>query len=283
MRPHHWVKNLLVFAPLLFSHSLLEMSLVIPSVLAFIVFCAAASSIYLLNDAADVHSDRRHPEKRHRPIAAGELRIGEAWTAAAALLGFAAIVSVVTLPWLFGLSVLAYVLVNAAYTFWLKRKVMIDIVTLAGMYTLRMIAGGAATGIVLSEWLLALSMFLFLSLAFLKRHAELMRLREEGTSRTDNRGYQVVDIELIESMGTTCGLLAVLVLALYINSDKVKSMYSHPQMLWLICPLLLFLLGRVWIWARRGAIHEDPLVFTLRDKTSWIVAALTILVAVASL
>jgi hypothetical protein len=110
-----------------------------------------------------------------------------------------------------------------------------------------------------------------------------MRLREEGTLRTDNRGYRTVDIELIQSMGTTCGLLAVLVLALYINSDKVKSMYSHPQVLWLICPLMLFMVGRIWIWARRGAIHEDPLVFTLKDTTSWVVAGLVVLVAVASL
>ena len=283
MRPHHWVKNLLVFAPLVFSHSVSDPRLLLLSVLAFVVFCAAASVIYLLNDAADVESDRRHPEKRFRPIAAGELRTSEAMWGAGGLLVFSAGVSLATLPWMFSLSVLVYLVVNAAYTFWLKRKVMIDIVVLAGMYTLRMIAGAAATGIMLSEWLLALSTFLFLSLAFLKRHSELRRLRDEGTTRTDNRGYQVVDIELIQTMGSTCGLLAVLVLALYINSAQVKAMYSRPNLLWLICLLLLFAVGRIWIWARRGAIHEDPLVFTLKDKTSWIVAGLAILVAVASL
>ncbi len=226
MRPHHWVKNLLVFAPLVFSHSVSDPRLLLLSVLAFVVFCAAASVIYLLNDAADVESDRRHPEKRFRPIAAGELRTSEAMWGAGGLLVFSAGVSLATLPWMFSLSVLVYLVVNAAYTFWLKRKVMIDIVVLAGMYTLRMIAGAAATGIMLSEWLLALSTFLFLSLAFLKRHSELRRLRDEGTTRTDNRGYQVVDIELIQTMGSTCGLLAVLVLALYINSASQGDVFA---------------------------------------------------------
>ncbi len=282
MRPHQWVKNLLVFAPVVFGHKIFDPRMLLLSVLAFVVFSAVASVIYLLNDAADVESDRRHPVKRFRPIAAGELSVSEAISAAVVLLAVAATLSLVTLPWLFSLSILVYLVANVAYTSWLKRKVMIDIVVLAGMYTLRMIAGGAATGIVLSEWLLALSMFMFLSLAFLKRNSELCRLRDEGTARTDNRGYQVVDIELIQSMGTTCGLLAVLVLALYINSSQVKAMYSRPNVLWLICPLLLFLVGRIWIWARRGGIQEDPLVFALKDRTIWIVVVLVIMVGFAS-
>src|SRR5262249_38671209 len=157
--------------------------------------------------------------------------------------------------------VLAYVVANAAYSLGLKRKVMVDVVVLAGFYTLRIIAGGAATGIAPSEWLLALSMFLFLSLALLKRCSELNHLRDAGASRVSNRGYQVVDLELLQSMGLTCGCLAVLVLALYINSQQMGRLYSHPWALWLVCPLLLYWVGRTWIWARRGAIHEDPVLF----------------------
>jgi 4-hydroxybenzoate polyprenyltransferase len=283
MRPHHWVKNLLIFTPVMFHHSFFDVRLWSLSGLAFVLFCLATSAVYLLNDLLDVESDRRHPVKRNRPFANGKLRVEHGLVTAGLLLTTAFGISLAALPAEFTLSLLAYIVLNALYSTWLKRKVMIDILVLASFYCLRIIAGGAATGIVPSEWLLALSMFLFLSLAFLKRHGELIRLREEGLARTDNRGYRVHDLEMLETMGATSGYLAVLVLALYINSNQVIGLYSHPRVLWLVCPLLLYWVSRAWIWARRGAIAEDPLMFALKDRVSWTVLVLVVLLAVLSL
>jgi 4-hydroxybenzoate polyprenyltransferase len=283
MRPHHWVKNLLVFAPVIFNHSVFNSRLMGLSTLAFGLFCATTSAIYLINDVLDRESDRRHPVKRFRPIASGDLRVEQALAASGMLLAIAIGVSAAFLPRGFLLAILTYAGMNACYSLWLKQKVMIDILVLAGFYTLRIIAGGAATDIVPSEWLLAVSLFLFLSLAFLKRYNELLRLREEGALRTDNRGYRVVDLDVLQTMGSSCGYLAVLVLALYINSDQVVGLYSHPQFVWLVCPLLLYWVSRTWIWAHRGAIKEDPVMFALRDRTSWIVVLLVVLLGILAL
>lgn len=283
MRPHHWVKNLLVFAPVIFNHSVLNPRLMGLSSLAFGLFCATTSAIYLINDVLDRESDRRHPVKRFRPIASGDLGVEQALAAAGILLAIAVSAAAAFLPWGFLLALLTYAGMNACYSLWLKQKVMVDILVLAGFYTLRIIAGGAATGIVPSEWLLAVSLFLFLSLAFLKRYNELLRLREEGALRTDNRGYRVVDLDVLQTMGSSCGYLAVLVLALYINSDQVVGLYSHPQFVWLVCPLLLYWVSRTWIWAHRGAIKEDPVMFALRDRTSWIVVLLVVLLGILAL
>ncbi len=283
MRPHHWVKNLLIFTPVVFHHSFFDARLWTLSGWAFGLFCLATSAVYLLNDLLDVESDRRHPVKRHRPFAAGKLRFEHGLVAAALLLTASFGGALALLPGEFTLALLAYVGLNALYSTWLKRKVMVDILVLASFYSLRILAGGAATGIVPSEWLLALSMFLFLSLAFLKRHGELLRLRDAGYVNTDNRGYRVQDLEMLEMMGANSGYLAVLVLALYVNSSQVVGLYSHPRVLWLVCPLLLYWLSRAWIWARRGALAEDPLMFALRDRVSWIVLMLVVVLAVFSL
>jgi len=273
MRPYQWAKNFLVFAPPLFGHRLREPEMLVQSSLAFGLFCLMASGIYILNDLADIELDRLHPHKRHRPLAAGDFPIAVGVAASAGLLLGALLLAVWLLPKWFAFALLVYLAANVAYTFWLKRKVMIDIVLLAGLYTLRIIAGGAATGIMPSKWLLALSMFLFLSLALIKRFIELARLNQEGLLETDGRGYHVEDQEVLQMMGLSCGCMGVLVLALYINSNQVTQLYSRPEILWAVCPLLLYWIGRTWIWARRGAIQEDPLMFTLRDRTSWIVLA----------
>ncbi len=283
MRPHQWVKNLLVFAPAVFHHAVFDVRLVGLSTLAFVLFCTTTSAIYILNDVLDLESDRRHPVKRFRPFAAGEIRVQTGYTAAALFLVGAGLSALVFLNWEFFAVLLTYVVVNFAYSLRLKQKVMIDVIILAGFYTLRIIAGGAATQLVPSEWLLALAMFLFLSLAFVKRFDELARLRDEGRLQTDRRGYQVVDLELLQTMGLSCGMMAVLVLALYINSDQVLTIYTHPRVLWLACPLLLFWIGRIWIWARRGAIQEDPLLFAIKDRASWAVLVLMAIVGMVSI
>ncbi len=283
LRPHHWLKNVLLFTPIVFHHSFSDTELWMRSGLAFVLFCLATSAVYLLNDLYDVESDRKHPVKRNRPFAAGQLSVHHGLLLAGGLVAAALGVGLLTLPVAFSLSLVTYFALNGLYTTWLKRKVMIDIVVLASFYSLRIIAGGAATGITPSEWLLALSMFLFLSLAFLKRHSELVRLRSEGLERTDSRGYQIGDIALLESMGATSGYLAVLVLALYINSSQVVGLYSYPRTLWLICPLLLYWVSRIWIWGRRGSIAEDPLMFALKDRTSWAVLVMIVILAIASL
>ncbi len=283
MRPHHWVKNLLVFAPVIFHHSFSDPLPWLLSTLAFLLFCSACSGVYLLNDLLDLPSDRRHPVKFRRPFASGALRVRTGLLVSSLLLLGSGAIAVAALPIEFAGVLGAYVGLNVLYTTWLKRKVMIDILVLAGFYCLRMIAGGAATGIVLSEWLIALSMFLFLSLAFLKRHGELVRLRDEGQARTDNRGYKVQDLEIIETLGATSGYMAVLVLALYINGDDVVALYSRPRMLWLVCLILLYWISRVWIWARRGVLAEDPLMFALRDRVSWVALALMIFLAAIAL
>ncbi len=283
MRPHQWVKNLLISAPLLFRHAFSDTVLLGLSVGAFVLFCATASAIYLINDLRDMRSDRAHPVKRTRPLASGALNPRVALSAALVLLLASECLSALLLPWGFTLALSAYILMNACYTLWLKRKVMIDIIVLAGFYTLRIVAGGAATGIVPSEWLLALSLFLFLSLAFLKRYGELARLSQSGELRTDNRGYMVGDLELLQTMGLTCGYLSVLVLALYISSSQVEQLYRHPRMLWLACPLLLYWISRAWIWARRSAIREDPLMFAIKDRVSWGVLLLVAAIGIVAL
>jgi 4-hydroxybenzoate polyprenyltransferase len=283
MRPHHWVKNLLIFTPVVFNHAFFNGRLWTLSALAFGLFCLATSAVYLLNDLLDVESDRRHPVKRHRPYAAGTFGFDQGLMTAGSLLVVSFGGALALLPFEFTLALAAYIGLNAMYSMWLKRKVMIDILVLAGFYCLRILAGGAATGIVPSEWLLALSMFLFLSLAFLKRHGELLRLRDSGYLSTDNRGYRVQDLDMLETMGANSGYLAVLVLALYINSNQVVGLYSHPRVMWLICPLLLYWVSRAWIWARRGALAEDPLMFALKDRVSWVVLVLVVVLAVFSL
>jgi 4-hydroxybenzoate polyprenyltransferase len=283
IRPHHWVKNLLVFAPVIFHHSFSDALPWLQSGLAFLLFCLVCSGVYVLNDLLDMPSDRRHPVKFRRPFAAGTLRVRTGLITSAGLLLVAGVLAVALLPLEFAGVLATYVGLNVLYTTWLKRKVMIDILVLASFYSLRMVAGGAATGIVLSEWLIAMSMFLFLSLAFLKRHGELIRLREEGLARTDNRGYQVQDLEMIETLGATSGYMAVLVLALYINGDFVVGLYSHPRVLWLVCLVLLYWISRVWIWARRGVLAEDPLMFALKDRVSWVALALMVFLAAIAL
>jgi 4-hydroxybenzoate polyprenyltransferase len=274
LRPRQWVKNLLIFVPLVLAHRLGDTSAIIATVWAVLAFSACASCVYLLNDMLDLEADRAHPQKRFRPLAAGELPLSWARLLIPILITIACAISWVLLPPLF-LAVLAcYLVANVLYSTWLKRKPMIDVLVLANMYTLRLLAGGVATGTPVSEWLLAFSTFFFLSLAFTKRYSELIRLATEDQSKAKGRGYAVSDLSLIETMGPCSGYMSVLVLALYINSDAVKNLYLNSNLLWILCALLLYWISRLWFWAKRGELIEDPIVFATTDRTSLIVAAI---------
>jgi 4-hydroxybenzoate polyprenyltransferase/phosphoserine phosphatase len=239
LRPQQWIKNILVFVPLVTSHNLFHFSLALSAVIAFVCFCLCASAVYVLNDLSDVSTDRRHPTKRNRPFASGALPLGMGLPLAGGLLAFAFALSALALPVGFSIALAIYFAITCIYSFFAKRIVMLDVLMLAGLYTIRVLAGGAATGIGVSEWLMAFSMFLFVSLAFAKRYAELNRLLNSSEGAKNGRGYWVSDIGLIESMGPASGHIAVLVLALYVNGEQMKTLYRNPWPLWLLCPVLM--------------------------------------------
>jgi 4-hydroxybenzoate polyprenyltransferase len=268
LRPHQWVKNFLVFIPLVTSHKVISFPLAKAAAIAFMCFCFCASAVYVLNDLADIGADRRHPTKRKRPFASGGLPVSWGLPLASGLLILGFALSGLTLPVGFTVALAVYFVTTGAYSFLAKRFAMLDVLILAGLYTIRVFAGGIATAIVISEWLAAFSMFLFVSLAFAKRYAELERLLRENEPQSSGRGYRITDMALIESMGSASGYIAVLVLALYVNSEQMKTLYSNQWPLLLICPVLMYWISRVWIKAKRGELTEDPIVFALRDRIS---------------
>jgi 4-hydroxybenzoate polyprenyltransferase len=268
-RPHQWAKNLLIFLPLLAAHSYTEWTNIAATVLAFIVFSLAASAVYLLNDLIDVAADRQHHRKRNRPIASGRLGLAQAWLAWPLLLAAAFALSALGLHWTFQLVLAAYVFQTLVYSLRLKQTPMVDVLLLACLYTLRIIAGAAAIRVPLSFWMLSFSMFFFLSLAFIKRFNELHTARaNQSSAKLRGRGYAPGDIELVSMMGIVSGYLSVLVLAFYIQDARTAQLYRHPEVIWLVCPLLLFWISRAWMIANRGWMHDDPIVFALKDRVS---------------
>lgn len=273
MRPHQWMKNLLVFVPLLAAQQYGNWHDILLALLAFFVFGLTASSVYLLNDLVDVADDRHHPRKKHRPFASGSLSLLHGWLAWPGFLVVAFALASFLLPLSFVAALSIYFVSTLAYSFNLKKRAMIDVLTLAGLYTLRIIAGAAAVSVPLSFWLLTFSMFIFLSLAFIKRFSELKIARDKGREgNLRGRGYAHDDLEVVSSMGTSSGYLAVLVLALYIQDSHTATLYRTPQFIWLACPLLLYWISRAWLIAHRGQMHDDPIVFALKDAKSWVVA-----------
>ncbi len=277
MRPHQWLKNLLVFIPLMAAHQYIYVSSIMQALLAFFIFSLTASSIYLLNDLVDVSDDRQHARKRTRPFACGDLGLLYGWVAWPALLILAFMLAG---PLLFlSNSFIAimgiYFVLTVAYSLRLKQVPIVDVLTLAILYTLRVIAGAAAIAVPLSFWLLLFSMFIFLSLAFIKRYSELRAARDAGKAGLiRGRGYDPQDLEIVSSLGGSSGYAAVLVLALYIQDTQTVKLYATPTIMWLACPLLLFWISRAWLIAHRGRMHDDPIVFALKDRLSWIIVAL---------
>jgi 4-hydroxybenzoate polyprenyltransferase len=274
LRVHQWVKNTLVVLPLVMGHRFDEPALLGLVALAFVALSFAASSVYLGNDLMDLAVDRAHPSKRRRPFAAGELSIPAGLAAAPLLMLAAFAISLAWLPASFTATLAVYLALNVVYTFRLKSVAVADVIFLAGLYSLRVLAGGFATGIEVSPWLIAFSLFFFLNLAFLKRYTDLRGMPEGRDGPSPGRDYAREDAPLVLSLGPASGYMATLVLALYMQSEKVTILYRQPDLLWLLVPLLVFWLSRVWMLAHRGEMTDDPVVFTTRDPVSWAVLAL---------
>lgn len=275
-RIHQYSKNALIFLPLLTAQKF-NGTAIFEAVVAAIAFSLCASSVYIVNDCADLAADREHPVKRNRPLASGLISPIHGLVAAAVLLG-CSLVAASTVSTQFAAALVGYLALTTAYTFWLKRKLLVDIVVLAMLYTTRVICGAIAIGVSVSEWLLAFSMLLFTSLALVKRYTELAMREEAGKGSPANRNYRVNDLAVIEALAAASGINAVTVFSLYISSDTVRRLYSHPQLLWLICPLLIYWIGRVLILAHRREMHDDPIVFAITDKVS--IGAVAVAVAI---
>ena len=273
LRLRHWSKNLLLFVAAVGAHRLLSPSTMAASTLAFLIFGLLASAAYLVNDVLDLAHDRRHPQKRTRPLAAGEIEIFPAFCAALALLAAAASLSLF-LPPLFALAAAAYFVATAAYSLKLKRLLLVDVLTLSLLFTVRILAGGAATEIDLSFWLLCFAVFIFLSLALLKRYAELLRMRGAA-----GRAYRHEDAPIVATLGCAAGMIGVFVLALFIDSEVVRARYAHPQVLWLAVPAMMFWISRIWVLGARGDVGDDPLLFAFRDRVSLAIGALLLVAA----
>ncbi|SAK74581.1 Decaprenyl-phosphate phosphoribosyltransferase [Caballeronia pedi] len=274
LRLHQWLKNLLIFVPLLAGHKLDSPALVGLAVLAFFAFGLCASSVYLLNDLLDLEDDRHHPVKRKRPLAAGTMPLLWGVALCPVLLAAAFGIALAFLPWRFNAVLLGYYALTLAYSLVLKRRVMVDVVTLAALYTTRIIAGAAAISVRPTFWLLAFSMFFFLSLALVKRYTELHATLSAGREKTRGRGYLASDLSVVSSLGTSSGYISVLVLALYIQDQHTAALYRHPQYIWIACPVMLYWISRTWVIAHRGKMNDDPIVFAARDRMSLLVVAL---------
>ncbi len=266
IRPHQWMKNALVFLPMLAAHQL-DGSSFYASLLAFIAFSLVASSVYVLNDLLDLDADRAHPRKRQRPFASGSIPIASGTWMAAGLLAIGALIALFLGPVFFGVM-LAYYVLTTLYSLYLKRRIVVDICVLAGLYTARIVAGGAATGVSLSVWLLAFSIFFFLSLAAVKRQAELVDNVKQGNLKASGRGYHVDDLPIISMISISAGYVAVLVMALYVNSADVVKLYANPEALWGVCAILLYWITRTVLLTHRGEMHDDPVIYAAKDRLS---------------
>ncbi len=281
IRIHQWLKNTLLFVPAILAYQYFHISVVVDALFAFVAFGMCASAVYLMNDLVDIEVDRKHATKRNRPIASGLLPVPHAVAGVAVLLSGSAIVALY-LPPLFALVLGTYFATTCAYSFLLKRLLLIDVLTLAGLFTIRVVAGAAAVGGDVSTWLLAFCMFFFLSLALVKRFVELdMSDMNVGREKT-GRGYQQADLETLSQGGMASGFAAVVVLALFIDSPEIATNYARPDMIWLVCPLVLYLIFRIWILARRQEMNDDPVVFLMTDWRSQIMIAAGAVVMIAS-
>jgi 4-hydroxybenzoate polyprenyltransferase len=269
LRLQQWSKNILVFVPVVMSHQFLDAQPMLNALLAFLCFGLVASSIYLMNDVMDLHQDRKHPTKRRRPFASGAIPVSHGLLLFPILLGIALFLAS-QLPPMFAVTMAVYFALNLGYTFYLKRKLLVDVLALSGCYTLRILAGNAAGPIEISNWLLAFSMFLFLSLALVKRYVELDTVGTEqpDEKRVMGRGYRKGDLDMLSQLGVASGFAAVIVLALFVEGAGKSGLYKHRELIWLVCPIVLYIIGRIWVLAKRRELPDDPIYFIITDWRS---------------
>lgn len=281
LRVHQYAKNFLIFIPMILGHEFMNLMSLNNCIAAFASFSLLASCVYIINDKVDIESDREHRTKKNRPIASGAISDRQTW----ALLAVCFIVSIVIalfLPRDFQLVLVAYFILTLLYSFYLKEKLLIDVILLSSLYTVRLIAGVMVVGSGISEWLLLFSLFIFTSLAFLKRYTELYFAKKENINMLKGRSYHVEHISVIQMFGVASGLISVLVFALYLNSDKAFLLYHTPILLYLICPLLTYWICRIWLLASEGLVHEDPVLYAIKDKASYIIVFIILLIGIAA-
>jgi 4-hydroxybenzoate polyprenyltransferase/phosphoserine phosphatase len=281
LRGHHWAKNLLLFLPLLLSHNL-SISPIVRTAVGFVLYGLCASGLYILNDLLDLHSDRDHPWKKERPFAAGEISIPEGLLAAFTLLCSSLVLGFL-LSAQFGLALLGYAALTMAYSFYLKKIALLDVFVLSSFYSFRILAGALISSTPLSQWFLAFSLFLFLSLAMAKRYSELLHANDLVAAGNSGRGYRVDDRELLLALGVGSAFSAVVIFSLYVHSQDVRELYRSPEYLFLLCPIVLYWLSRNWLLAHRGELKEDPVTLAIRDRVSYGVALASAIVIAASM
>lgn len=279
IRAYQWLKNLLVFVPVITSQQLTNSTSIINTLIMFGCFSAVASFGYIVNDLLDLQSDRAHRTKRNRPFASGALSAKQGMLIGACLLLIAA-VGCFFLPAASTWVLLGYLILTISYSIFLKTKLMIDVVSLGGLFTLRVIGGAAAIQSELSFYLLSFSIFLFSSLGMVKRFAELHNLQAANKLSARGRGYRVEDMAPVRIIGISLGYMSVFIMGLYINSPLITEYYSNPKIIWFLFPLLTYWLGRLWIIANRGEVNEDPLIFAIKDRTSLLVAAISAVILI---
>ncbi len=280
VRVHQWAKNVLIFLPLLLAHAV-GLGTLLQSVMAFFSFSLVASSTYIVNDLLDLASDRSHPTKRRRPFAAGDLSARFGAGLAAVLFAGGVLLALPMVP-RFMVWLLTYFCVTLAYSLYCKRIVIVDVIILSALYTLRILAGAAAAQVAISDWMAGFAIFFFFSLALVKRFSELENLRARGTAPSNGRGYLVHDMEQLRAFGTASAFASIVVFTLYINNPEVRQLYHHPQRLWLLTPLLIWWLSRVWLRASRGQMNEDPVIFALTDRASLLAGVAIFLIALSA-
>ncbi len=281
LRVHQWLKNLLIFVPVVVSGGFTDIGTLTTVTKAFFAFSFLASSTYILNDLFDLESDRIHARKRNRPLAAGTISIKNGVAVGLFLFTISASISL-SIGYRFSIVLLAYLCLTLLYSFKVKQYVGMDVVVLALLYTVRILAGAAAIGVIVSFWLFAFSIFVFLSLALVKRCSEMQSMVVEGKHRAKGRDYTVEDYAVLKSFGASSAMLAVLMFCFYVNNNVLTNQYQQPDILWLIVPALCYWLMRMWIKTHRGEMHDDPIVFSLMDKGSLITIGFCGLIAVAA-
>ena len=280
-RLHQWAKNFLIFVPAIMAHRIMEPAIIFNLTLAFLSLSLSASAVYLLNDLLDLESDRQHTKKKYRPLASGTFSIRTALFLIPVFLIISGGIALLSLPLPFFFSLFIFLILTTLYSFYLKQQIIVDVVLLATLYTFRVIVGAIAVNILVSSWLLAFSMFFFLSLALMKRYSELLMMHE-SLEQIPGRGYMRLDCETTMISGITSGQLSLLIFALYLNDEHVQEFYGEVKLLWLILPVLFYWLTRMWMIAHRGKMAEDPIVFTIKDRISYLALFVIIFIIIAA-